>query len=348
MPVITGSREIAAYLVIGGARVPVQRAEVTKTSKRKADTFSCELSISAATQLAGLDASYWATVDDVECEIIFSIDGAEKSMFTGKLDSAPMDWTKMSVSPAGRDKSVGLTESRRNKKYVNKKASAIVSEIASENGLNPVIVESDDDAGKQYDTDTAHLVLNTTDYEAVSTLAEREGYRWFVDGSDLIFQPKGSSGAVYEVHYTPPAPGQVASANAIRLTTDRNRGSARSTSVKIKSWHHKHKKLYQAEAKASGSGKEVKYEHHLPMLTQGQADKVAKSKLKDAIRHELSVGVEMPADVSIDHTGSLSLSGTGTIFDQEYDIDEVRFSYSWGSAFTMDITGKSALKGRSQ
>lgn len=88
---------------------------------------------------------------------------------------------------------------------------------------------------------------------------------------------------------------------------------------------------------------------HYPGMNQQEVETLAKTRANETIRHEMCVEIEMPGDLSLDVTQQIQLSGTGTAFDQTYDIDELTFDYESGEEgfFTMMITGKSASQGRS-
>ncbi|MGH6821944.1 MAG: phage late control D family protein [Methylocella sp.] len=314
---------------------------MTKTGRRRGDTFSATIPIDAS-----LPASFWASQDGLDAAAILSAGGETKSLVSGAVDEISIDWINFSVSVSGRDKSADLTQTRRNKKYANKTAADIVKDIAQAHGLDAMVPSGGNDVSKKFDIDTTHLILNRTDFETISQLAEREGVRWFVDGNTLYFGA-AASGGVYEVHYRPPQGGYMAS-NAMSLTTSRNVLAAKTIEATVKSWHHKDKKLYEHTAKATGKGGSLAYEFHHPGMNQQQIEKIAKSAVNEAIHHEMTIEVEMPGDLAIDPTMKLQLAGTGTEFDQAYDIHEITWEYQSGENgfFSMSITGKSPSQGR--
>jgi phage protein D len=341
-------RKPRAYLVLEGVRLLCSSASVTNSSTRNSDTFNAEISLGYS-EGEGFDAAWWSEQDDMPADVIFTVDGTggERVMITGQADEIDIDFVSRTVTVTGRDKSAKLSEKRRNQKFNNQKASDIVSQIASDNGLTPVIDTTDDDAGKEYNQDTAHLALNATDFETLSALAEREGCRWYVQGDELHFEPKDIDGDVYEIHYRPPSEFEYMSANFVSLKAKRNLRASKTAKVKVKSWHPKDAKTYEHEEEAAGGGSEaLEYQHQIPMLDQAQCEKVAKSKLKDVIRHEMSITVNMPGDLDIDVTQKILLTGTETAFDQEYAIDHIEFSIHDDGAFDMTISNKAPKKGR--
>lgn len=339
---MSGVRQnVAAFLSAGGGMLPVVHASVTKTSKRKGDCFHCRLPLDTAGAAALINGG--------SASVIFSDGSATKSLITGKINHVCVEWVDREISVSGRDKSETLVERRMNRQWKNKKSSDIVQDIAKDAGLTAQVSETTDDSGKKYDIDTVHLMLNRTASETLSLLAEREGCRWYVSGDVLHFEQKdaGNSGGVFVVTYSPPSRGYEAS-NTVTIKTARNLTAGRPTDVTVKSWHHKDKKLYKAtESSTGGVGDKLTYEHQFPGMTQAQVEKVAKSHLSDYTRHELSIDVDMPGDLSAAADGQIQLQGTGSIFDTTYDIDSVEFQYSAGEHghFAMSICGKTPGKG---
>lgn len=340
------------YLRIGGVKVACESATVKLKSTRSGNTFSAVLAI-GETRKAGFDYAEWADYqpDDVTVVMSSALNfGDETDMITGKIDKPEIDWLTGRVSVSGRDKTGELTEKRRSQKFQNQKSDEVVKTIAGDHGLSVSGAGGGlDFAGKIYTQDTVHLTVNKTDFEIISDLAEREGYRWYVQGTTLYFEPKEQDGAdTYQIQFTPPgAGGAIGTGNLLSLRTWRNMTAARPHKVNVRSWHHEEKKLYNGKAEAGGVGAPVEHEHHHNGRNDAQAEKLAKSRLANAIRHDCNVSITAPGDLAIDPRQKLQLTGTGTIYDQTYDIDTVELSMDWGKGFTMDIESKAPKQGRS-
>lgn len=350
----TSDRSVTAprhWLQIGGALIPLLTSHVTRKSTQNADTFSATLAIGASEPF-GFGLAEWADWNpSQDAGIVYAnrLDGSDRqSMISGTLDRPEVKLADMTVSITGRDKSSKLMENRRNEKFQNQKSSDIATKIAQDAGLNPVVVDTGDFAGKAYTSDIAHLVQNRMDYEVMSLLAEREAYRWFVQGDDLYFEPKTSDSDVYAIMWSPPGTvADYAVANCIDLTLAKNSTAGRPTTVEYAGWHHGKKKLFKATASAGGVGTPVKHRFHFNGNTQSQLEKKAKSRLNDFIRHELGIIAVLPGDLSLDPRMQVSLTGTGTVYDQSYPIDSIDFEMGWDQEFTMTVDAKSARQGRS-
>ncbi len=338
------------WVQIGEAKIRAIKATVTRKATRHADTFSADLSITAAA-VYGFDLPQWADWDpDQDVAILMASQaggGDETTMITGKVDIPTIDADNHTVTITARDKSASLTQKRRAQQFKNQKSSDIVPTIAQDHGLNPVIMSTDAFAGKAYTADFATLALNRTDFEFLSQLADREGFRWYVEGDDLVFEPKeAAGGAVCQAYWYPPSADAPASGNVTALKMGKNSEAARPVSVTAKGWHHGKKKLYKATSTATGKGQSLEYTLHHNGNDQSQLEKKAKSRRDDIIRHELNVTCTMPGDLTVDPHTAWQLQGTGTIYDQTYAIDEVEFVMGWEEDFDMHITARGARPGR--
>jgi len=335
------------WLSLNGAKLPCISATVTRKSERQADTFEAELSVDE-TAVAGYGYAEWADYQPTDVEILMSLDGSDAvSVITGQIDEPHIHWGECTVTVSGRDKSGPLTEKRRSQQFKNQKSGDIASTIAQDHGLTAAVQATEDFAGKIYDVDTNHLVLNLSDHEILSRLADREGFRWYVDGTTLNFEPKGTDAGTFNVQWVPPdGQGQVGFATCTDLETHRNMTAARPHSLAVRSWHHRDAKKYDGVNQSGGVGPTVEIEHHHNGRNQAQVDKLSKSRLKEAIRHDCNIVVKAPADLTVTPRQKMNLSGTGTIFDQLYDVDSVELTIAWGSGSEMSVTGKIAKSGR--
>jgi hypothetical protein len=340
------------WLKIGGARMPCISAHVHRSGKRRSDTFDCELSITE-TERYGFGLAEWTDFDPQDATVIMSAaaDGSdEREMLTGLIDMPSVSLKEMTVSVQGRDKSASLGEKQRREKFSNQKTKDIVEKVAKDHKLTAQVQLPDEGgeyAGKQYDQDTAHLALNRTDWELLDDLAEREGCRWYVDGKTLYFEPDDQSNGAYDVVWQPPGTAEAYTvANVLDIALKRNMTAGRPIKHSVSSVHHRLRKVFRAEASIPGVGDVLAYQDDHPGRTQKQVERLAKSRAKSLARHELGVVIRAPGDLSVDVRQDLNLSGTGTIYDQKYDIDGVDFVIEWGEGFGMSIQATNAKKGR--
>jgi phage protein D len=81
----------------------------------------------------------------------------------------------------------------------------------------------------------------------------------------------------------------------------------------------------------------------LPSLTQDQANSQAQRLQSLASSFQMQVGVDIPGDVTINATMSLTLTGTGTAWDTTYYIDTVTHEFSFEEGFRTTIEAKTAV-----
>ena len=340
-------RRVRCWVRIGGVLVPALKTHVTRKSKRSADTFSASLSI-RLTKRVGFDYAQWADFQPTDVTIVNQVTaGNPVDMVTGQVDEPVINWKDGTVGISGRDKSASLIEKRSSQKFPNNKISEVVKTFAQNHGLTPSIVETDAIAGKTYNKDTVHLQIDKTDFEAMSDLADSVGYRWYVDGTSLVFEPKEQGSDVAQFYWYPPGTrAAYIVSNCTDLRTARNMTAAKPHNVKVKSWNHEQKKLVVGEKNSGGVGDAIDITHFHNGRTKDQADRIANSRLKDAIRHDCNVTISAVADLSMTARKKASLVGTGTIYDQVYDVDSVEIDTSWQSGATMDLECKAPKAGR--
>ncbi len=341
-------RQPRAFIDLGGGPMPVKSCEWTRKSVRAADTFSVSLPVGKAAQF-GFGYAEFADFQPEEATISASsqIGGGDLTqVMTGQIDKPEIDWDKQTVTISGRDKSASLTENRRSQAFKNQMSSDIVSTIAQSRGLGVSFVAGTGFAGKVF-ADYVFHALNQSDYHIVSDLAEREDYRWYVDGSTLYFEPKEQLTDVYPFTYIPPSVGSYGIGDCWGLKTSRNKTAAKPHQVTVKSWNSKDKKLYKSTASMGGIGSDIAVEYHHNGKNMDQVTKLANSRLDNLTRHDCSASWSAAGDLSLDVRQKTQLGGTGTIYDQTYDIDEVRFSMDWDAVFTMALSCKSRVSGRS-
>lgn len=336
-------RHIQASLIAEGAACPVLTCEVSQTRAQNSDSFSASLSITACPP--GRQADYWSSVGEVDIQIRASIGAGAHTIFEGLLDAVDIDFAQHTVRLRGRDKSKRPIENKRNESWKNRTASEIVQQIAGEHGLQPVIDSLSDRYGKVYENDFVAISDQLSDWTLLQHIADREGKVVYVRGGKLYFKEidDATFGAI-TVHYSPPTPASHASGNFIQLACTRNVQAGKSTDVEVKSWNSKEKKAVAAKRSRSGTGPgQNKHLYRHEGLTQAQADKMADKRLREAVRHEMQVRIDMPGEPHVTPEHRLILTGTGTAFDQAYFIDSVR--HAIGDGYRMSISAKNTKEG---
>ena len=342
-------RQPRPWVKIGGSKIPALDVHVSRKAERSADRFTATISLTMASRY-GLTLNDFADWQPQDVEIVASMavgGGDQQTVIVGRVDEPEIQWKEMTVTLQGRDKSASLIEKRRSEKFANQKTEDIVKKIAKDHGLTAHVQAGTPYAGKVYTQDHAHLVLNRPDYDVLSDLADREGCRWYVDGTDLYFEPRDAGTDTVEIFWYPPGTAEASAvSNVLDLQTRRNMTAARPHRMRHRSWHHYDAEQHEATAEMDGVGDPIEFEHHHNGKKQDQVQALAEGRLKNATRHDLSITVEMPLDLSVTPRKRCNLTGTGTIYDQGYDIDAVELEIGWDRGGIMRMECKSAKQGR--
>lgn len=330
-------RQPTAYLNAGGL-IPLLSVSVTQSKTKKGDTFRAETAFDALPMGVG----YFVSATNIDAQI--TINGAQ--VFDGVIDHSDYDWTARKISFTGRDKGSALMDTTTSQKFLNNHPTEIVQNFASQHGLGVVMDAPGGLAGKQYTTDLAKLTHRGSQWTVVNELADLFGMVTYITGGKLYFKNYPESLPPYPIVYTPPDPA-IASSNAIVLKTSRNHILGRPVTTNVRSRNHKKKTLVTSTQTQGGGGEPLVYNHVIPGLTQDQADRIAKKKQDETTAHELTLtGLDIPGDESLTPLFEIQLSGTGTAFDNSYEITTVDHVVSYGGGYRSTINCKTKAAGK--
>ncbi len=333
-------------------------AEVTLTNSNHASNFRVEIALGGD---PSLNASWWADQSYIECEIDYSIDGGQSwpFVFVGVVDHLHLDMPHGVVEIEGRDLSSTMIETKIHETFANKKSSEIAAIIAGRHGLTAQVTPTKAITGRYYQLEhdkstTSNFHKQTTEWDLLTFLAQQEGYAPpFVIGRTLYFQPEDTSNAqpmqiVYQPRNSQTNYPILNAASDMRL--ERSLTLAKDIQVTAVTWNSKKKKPHKTVGKAEGAhsansrhGNTQNYVVYAPPnATPEQVDRLVEAKLKELSRHERIVNFRMPGELTLDQRSMLTLSGTGTSFDQEYYIDTVERRMDTEGGFTQHVRCKNS------
>jgi phage protein D len=334
LAISTGVKPHTAYLVCGGQFL-LTSGQVCQTATRRSATFTANL------PMDGGALSALAGGSQTSASII--VNGS--TLVQGELDNVSFDFTQRVITATGRDSSAKLHEMKSAEKWVNKKTTDIVQDLAQRAGLQAQVGEGMIKAGRILKDEYAKLTDGQSFASVIHKLAELDGARWFVKGTSLNYVSQGSSGGSYSLNYVPPTPGSPMISDCLHLTISYNAQAAKTNETTAKSWHSRKKKMLENTATVQGTGGKTTTSYHIPAFVQDQIQNFAKMRAQEMTRHTFHLEAEVVGDTSIDVSMSLQLSGTGP-FDQQYQIDEIKHSFGMGG-YTMIINAATAGEGRS-
>ncbi len=323
-----------------------------------ADTFSAEFSLSETPELAGLNATYWATLIAPTIEILIGFPASPDSplreeltsIFTGVIDEIEISPLTNKVSLTGRDQTALFIDTKTYEKFTNMTASEIAEKLASSHGLKSSVTPTTTKAGAYYQIDQVNSQDDRPEWDLLTYLAEKESFQVYVSNGTLFFNPE-SEPLEYPVRIELPNStnaSPVSDATSIEFT--RNLTVAKDIRVIVRSFGHKTQKPVtvmaerkRVKSRSAGAATPTPtqiYTYVLRNKTTTEAQEYANSKLRELSQHEIVVSVDMPGDPKIDRTMALRIYGTSTPFDQIYFIDSILRSFSFNSGFTMNIRAK--------
>jgi phage protein D len=329
---------IANGQIVAGA----MDAEVISNNYYAADRFSASIALGVD---AWAGASFWASEPDILLEVRFSLDGGASftSLVQGAVDGVSIDPTYGVVRLDGRDLTASLIEARTQETFANRTSSEIASLLAGRHNLLPYVAPTTTPVGRYYQSEHDSITLNqfsraTTEWDLLVFLARHEGFDVFVEGQALYFQP---STATSDLAAT------MRPENLIDLKLERSLTLARDIEVQVKSWNSRQNNAFVQRARASShgssgraSGSPQRYIFVQPNLTPDDALKLAQRKLAELTRHERTIRMTMPGELTLSPRSMIALEGTGTEFDQAYYIDAIERRLSHDGGLTEHILAK--------
>ena len=352
LPLQNTLRQPRGIVRVNGAALPGWiEWEVTNNTHRQSDTFRV---CYACGKLPPNQNAAWLTAQaKIQIEIFAGFPqnpaGFDTSELTrwmiGNCDGQSFDQERNTIELCGRDLTSEMIDTKTSEKFLNQKASDIAKTIASRHGFTADVDDTGSPDGTFYEIDHARINNAATEWDLLTELADNEGYNVWMDGTTLHFKSQdASSTGTYMIRWTPPdAQRAFPRANAMNLKFSRNNMlSQKNTAVTVNSWNAKQKAKFSGQATASrleASGT-LAYIYNEPGLTQDQASRRAKEKLKGIIRNEMTLNASLPADNILTVRALVQVEGTGTAYDQTYWPVSVRRRMSFEEGYRMELDAK--------
>ncbi|RKR46321.1 hypothetical protein B0G82_4004 [Paraburkholderia sp. BL17N1] len=325
-----------------------------------ADTFRC--SFSGARLPADRNVAWFSQQEDMFVELfigfpqnpaVYTPDDLTSWIY-GQTDHITVDPITNTVEVDGRDLTRVFIDTKTTEKWPNQTASQIATMLATKHGLTTAVKPTTTKVGKYYEIDHVNMADERSEWDILNYLADSEGFRVWVRGQTLYFQPPPdpSSATPYPIVYqVVQTAGGAPKANFERLKMKRALTVSRGIQVKIRSWNKKYAKgfvvSYPSNVKTIkvgsstvGTGAQI-YSKTVPNLTQDQALQRAQQWYKQLVAHEMRLeDLDLPGDNGLDITSIIQFSGTGTAFDQQYFPDSIQRSMNFEGGYGMTVNAK--------
>lgn len=322
---------LANSAVLGG----VLEASVSSNSHYAADRFRLRAALS------DVDPGLLSAAN-LRVEICVGVDSSPRSLIVGLADSIDIDTTHGLIEIEGRDLCAGLIEARVQQTFSNQTSSEIAEGFAQSQGLAADVAQTTTPVGRYYQSEHDQVALDqfcraTTQWDLLVFLAQHEGFDVWASGSTLHFQPAVVS----------PVTQTILPADCMSLRMHRALTLASDIEVVVKSWNSRQQSAFVQVARQSGQhaggGRQTqRYVYVRPNLLADQALQLAQRILADLSRHERLVQLTMPGDLVLTPRSMVAIGGTGTDFDQVYQIAEIEREFSLGRGFVQHVKIKNS------
>jgi phage protein D len=338
------------------------------------DRWSATIGLQGAP--SGYGAAFWSIESGVEVGLMASLasGGGLVPVTGGVCDRVEIKIATQEMIIEGRDYCAALIDHTTNEKFTSQTSSQVATTLATRRNLVPQVTATTTPVGRIVSGQYDHVSDDVSEWRLLSYLAQQEGFNLYCVGRTLVFGPPvvDMNPLVITYQYSDPAEPSIR-ANAPDFTLMQNKVLAGVVTVQVRSWNYQQGKPViatwesQKTQKATQPG-HIAYQNPSPKmtytraqkqggqgvdgpfyvvrrtgLTQQQADALAQKTLADITNNERSLEVTgLPAILGVDARRTLRLAGTGTAFDQDYEIGEITRTFGWPAGATMDIHAKSS------
>jgi phage protein D len=330
--------------------------EVDNNTFYEADTFRVTFALSSLPAAYG-DA-WWASQQEIFIEIFsgfpanadaFSISDLQ-SLTYGRVDDVTFDPVERTLQVSGRDLTAVMIDAKTTETFQNLTSSAIATQIALRHGLTPAVTATAKLSGKFYQTDQVRVNQQRSEWDLLTALAGEEQFIVYVKRKTLHFEPAAlPSTNPYLLKWEPPSDQNGAfSFNGTSITFSRALNLARGVVVVVQSISPKTgqaiKVTYPAKAANIKPGQSKAqaqlFSYTFAHLTNEKALQKAQQIHDDISRHEVKVNAVMPADNLLQVNNLISVTGTGTAFDQTYYPESIVREMDITSGYRMTVRAK--------
>jgi hypothetical protein len=255
-----------------------------------------------------------------------------QSLIYGRIDDLHLNPVAGVLTVTGRDMTSYFIDTKVTDDWLNHTASQIADELATKYGLqHDYIFETKDKVGSYYQIDRSLLTNQSSEWDLLSYLAERESFVVYCKGQALHFEPwsKGQHNA-YELRWQAPTTSNGFPVfNGTSIQINRSLTVAKGVVVWVQALNLKTGKpifeCYPKNKKGQGtqpgesSPRAAVYTFRPPGIsTPADALKFAQAKHREISFHELRLSGTLPADDLLTPQSVILFSGIDYELDQLY------------------------------
>lgn len=336
-------------------------ADISNRSHFTSDIYSVHLE--PWNQPEGFGIDFWSNATDALVEVLFGflpedaqpgdVPADLTSLILGQVDDVDIDPCNGTLTISGRDLSARLIDRRTTNRWPDRTATEIVRDIASSNDLQVDIPqETKTPAGQYYHKENFLITRETPLWDIIVFLAQQEGFDAYVKGKTLYFgPPQGDTDPTpWPIYVQRDVNGSVWS-NTTSLHLRRSLTIAGDLQVTVLSHDPvTGRTIEETQVRAGKHGprntasgyaaKQQQYVIRKPSMSSEAASQLAKQMLLDISKFERVIEFDSEGDLSVSPQRKIKLSGTSSDFDQEYNIDTVRWRLSSDGGLSMNVHAK--------
>ena len=337
-----------AKLFINGVELIYLDIKISSVNAAISDTLTTSIPLYAYS-FDYLDKFFNSTDENIVEVQIDEIGNQQfKRVFYGILDDYRESLDGGRVFLSGRDFSAKLIDNKTTIKFVELSSSQVAETLAKANGLKSVVTETTNPIGIYYDNQHVDLLIQRSQWDILSALAQQEGFDLYVKDDTLYFVDKEKvSHPSYDINVIAPAVKyQVAQVpNVITLDIARSFTLAKKIIVTVKSYNQLDDKTYIGVATRehiTGKSSQAvqRYTIYPPNLTKEQATRLANATLQQITKREVVLDARVVGSTLLQKDTIVNLKGRSKTFDGKYYIDSLTHEMVFNTGFTTSFTAK--------
>jgi hypothetical protein len=306
----------------------IKQLNIVNTNSYSCDTFSVSLVVGRSPLTS---ASFWTEIQGGQIDVVADLkDGRSGArLITGRIDTMHMDPLRQIVVLEGRDLSAGLIDAYRQQDFVNQSASEIVTTIALQHGLEPIVTTTAGNVGRYYSDGFTRLSLGQyskyrSDWDTIVQLGRQSGFDVFVQGTSLYFQPAAQPIG---------APVLVSANDLLTMRVERSLYLDPDSQVSVRSWNSQDMASYsnQPNQYSNSTIDPISNQGYLftdANLTASQVDSFAGQLGTELGRLRTVLHLEMPWNLKISARSLILLTDTQSSLNGLYVVDSLERDYS--------------------
>lgn len=345
--IVRVSAEDADGKIVTAESLPWVEWEVNNNRFAQADTFRVSFAVSLLP--ASRSADWFGAQNRITVEIFagfpadpesYTVDDLQ-SLIYGIADDMTYDPVSRTIELTGRDLTALLVDSITLEQWKNKTASEVAQIIATRHGLKTDYIKATTTKiGDYYRIEHASLSDQKSEWDILNWAAGLEQFAVFVSGQFLHFEPAPQANDnPYALKFEQVDDGYY-SYNGKRLSFSRNLALSSGIHVTVNSFNYKTGKKVSRSYPEKPRKNAQKYIRRYANMDDKKALQKAQEIYREVMLHEMRLQAEMPADNILTASNVISVSGTGTAYDQIYYPDSITRRMGMGEGYTMTVTAK--------